>query len=113
MTSLFLDETGPALGSERDALDVVGDAFGMEADLVVIPVQRLDPDFFDLSTKRAGEFVQKLVNYRIRLVVLGDITPFTQVSEPLRAFVAESNRGRHIWFVSDRLSLEDRIATIQ
>lgn len=61
----------------------------------------------------AGEFVQKLGNYRIHLVIVGDLDAQTVVSEPLRAFVAESNRGRHLWFVPDRLSLQDRIATIQ
>ncbi|AYJ47969.1 DUF4180 domain-containing protein [Rhodococcus sp. P1Y] len=60
----------------------------------------------------AGEFVQKLVKYRIHLVIEGDIGPFTEASELLRAFVAESSRGRHLWFVPDRLSVQDRIATI-
>nr|WP_296769908.1 DUF4180 domain-containing protein [Rhodococcus sp. (in: high G+C Gram-positive bacteria)] len=113
MTILFVAESGPLLGSETDALDIVGDAYGREAAIAVVPAARLRPEFFDLSTRLAGEFVQKLVTYRIRLVIEGDITRFTEASEPLRAFVAESNRGRHIWFVPDRLSLQDRIATIQ
>lgn len=109
----YLDPTGPLLASESDALDLVGDAYGMDASVVVVPLARLHPDFFDLSTRVAGEFLQKLVNYRIRLVIEGDISPFTDICESLRAFVAESNRGPHIWFVPDRLSLHDRIATIQ
>lgn len=112
MTIHFLDESGPLLSSEADALDIVGDAFGMEASVAVVPAARFRPEFFDLSTRLAGDFVQKLVNYRIQLIILGDISSFVEVSESLRAFVAESNRGRHIWFVPDRLSLQDRIATI-
>lgn len=113
MNALFVEEEGPLLGSESDALDLVGRTFGTEMSVLVIPVQRLDPQFFDLSSGCAGEFTQKMVNYRILLVILGDITPFTEVSKSLRAFVAESNRGRHIWFVPNRLSLTDRIATIR
>lgn len=113
MNILYLDRSGTLLASESDALDLVGDAYGMDASVVVVPLARLHPDFFDLSTRIAGEFVQKLVNYRIRLVIEGDISLLTNTSEPLRAFVAESNRGPHIWFVPDRLSLQDRIATIQ
>lgn len=113
MTIHYLDESGPLLSSEADALDIVGDAYGAEASVVVVLASRFRPEFFDLSTRLAGEFVQKLVNYRIQLVILGDISAFVQISEPLRAFVAESNRGRHLWFVPDRLSLQDRIATIQ
>ncbi|OZF54628.1 alpha/beta hydrolase [Rhodococcus sp. 14-2470-1b] len=113
MNVLYVPAAGDPIGTEQDALDIVGDAFGIEARVAVVPVQRLMPEFFDLSTRLAGEFVQKLVNYRIQLVIEGDIQPYTQVSEPLRAFVAESNRGRHIWFVPNRLSLQDRIATIR
>ncbi|MDJ0395588.1 DUF4180 domain-containing protein [Rhodococcus sp. G-MC3] len=54
----------------------------------------------------------KPTDYRLQLIIDGVITRFTEVSESLVAFVAESNRGRHIWFVSNRLSLQDRIATI-
>ncbi|MBY6413743.1 DUF4180 domain-containing protein [Rhodococcus sp. BP-252] len=112
MTILFVDAEGPKLGSESDAVDLVGDAFGLEATMIAIPAERFRPEFFELRTRLMGEFTQKLVNYRIRLAIVGDISRFTQVSESLRAFVAESNRGRHIWFVADRRSLQDRIATI-
>ncbi|SNT02426.1 DUF4180 domain-containing protein [Rhodococcoides kyotonense] len=113
MTTMYLDSDGPLLGSESDAVDVLGDAFGVEATMIAIPVERFRPEFFDLSTRLMGEFVQKFANYRIRLAIVGEIDDYTQVSEPLRAFVAESNRGRHIWFVADRRSLQDRIATIR
>lgn len=111
MTTLFVEPDGPALGTESDAVDLIGEAFGAQASTIVVPVERFRSEFFDLRTRLMGEFAQKLVNYRILLVILGSVEEFTQVSEPLRAFVRESNRGRHIWFVTDRTSLQDRIAT--
>ncbi|WP_072806262.1 DUF4180 domain-containing protein [Rhodococcoides yunnanense] len=111
MTVLFVDSDGPPLGSEADAVDLIGHAFGEQASTIVVPVERFRPEFFDLRTRLLGEFAQKLVNYRILLVILGNIDQYTLASESLRAFVHESNRGRHIWFTQDRKSFQDRIAT--
>ena len=40
-----------------------------------IPVDELDPAFFDLSTGVAGDIVQKLANYRIDAVIVGELPP--------------------------------------
>jgi hypothetical protein len=41
------------------------------------------------------------VNYGVRLAIMGDVSPYTATSEPLAAFVRESNRGWQTLFVSD------------
>jgi hypothetical protein len=92
---------GPALGSYQDALDLIGDALGHDADVVVVPVERLAPAFLQLKTGMAGEFIQKLINYRLRFAVVGDISADVAQSDALRDFVRESNRGRHVSFVAD------------
>ena len=76
----------------------------------MIPVERLDPAFFDLSSLVAGEFLQKIVNYRLRIAIVGDIARFTESSGALRDFVWESNRGTQVWFVDDEAALEGRLA---
>jgi uncharacterized protein DUF4180 len=91
---------GPAISTPQDALDVIGSAFG-RADVVAIPAGRLDDRFFQLRSGLAGEIMQKFVNYRIRLAVVGDITAPVAASDALRDLVRESNRGRHVWFVAD------------
>jgi hypothetical protein len=101
---------GPLLLSERDAADLVGDAGSEEAEWVVVPATRLHPDFFVLKTRAAGLFVQKLVNYRLRLAILGDIDAHVAKSDALRDFVRESNRGHHLWFVRDAEELDARLA---
>jgi hypothetical protein len=91
---------GPELASTEAVLDLIGDAFANEAELVALPAERLPAGFFDLRTGIAGEIAQKFVNYRLKLAVLGDITDHLEKSEALRAFVRESNRGRQLWFLA-------------
>ncbi|RCG33390.1 DUF4180 domain-containing protein [Sphaerisporangium album] len=102
---------GPPLRGERDATDVIGDAFGRQARWVAVPVGRLDDAFFRLSTRVAGEVMQKFVQYGLAMAVVGDISRHTAASSALRALVVESNRGRHVWFVSDVDELRERLRT--
>ncbi|MER0243620.1 DUF4180 domain-containing protein [Streptomyces sp. HSW2009] len=101
---------GEPIRSEQDALDLIGDAGYQGAQWVVIPVERLDPAFFQLQTRIAGDIIQKFANYRLGLIVLGDITAHTATSTALRDFVRESNRGRQNWFLTDEDELEARLA---
>ena len=101
---------GPPVRREDDALGLIVSAGGQGAELVVLPVERLGDDFFELSTGLAGAIAQKFVNYRMRLAVLGDIADRTAASKPLRDFVFETNRGRQLWFVTDTDELDKRLA---
>lgn len=93
------DERG--LSSAADALDIIGDAWGAQARSAVLPATRLAPEFFDLSTGLAGEFLQKFANYQIRIVIVGDISEYTAKSEALKAFVYESNLRVQVNFAPD------------
>lgn len=109
VTLLELDEQGPVLGSDRDASDVLSEAFSADATVVVIPVGRLDPAFFDLRSGLAGNFFQKMQNYERRLVILGDIAERVAASKALHDFVYETNRhGNHL-FVPDRQTMLARL----
>lgn len=101
---------GAALESERDATDLIAEALSSDARLVAIPAERLSSDFFQLGTRKAGHFIQKFVNYRLRVAILGDISGHVEASEPLADFVRESNRGRDVWFVRDSAELGTRLA---
>ncbi|MGA3490253.1 DUF4180 domain-containing protein [Micromonosporaceae bacterium DT55] len=105
---LVCDPDGPLIASEQDALDLIGAAFA-GAEMVAVPAHRLDPRFFSLGTRFAGEVMQKFVNYRMPLVVLGDITAHLSESSALRALVQESNQGAHVWFVDDLAALDNRL----
>ena len=110
MTSVHhIPDDGPILRSGADALGLLYDDGAADADWIAVPVARLDPLFFDLSSGVAGEFVQKFMNHRARVAVVGDITTEVAASTALRDFVRESNRGAQIWFVTDEAELTRRL----
>ncbi|MFJ8847094.1 DUF4180 domain-containing protein [Streptomyces cyaneofuscatus] len=101
---------GPSIATVQDALDqLIGPAF-QGAEVVAVPAERLDDRFFDLSTGVAGAILQKFSNYRLRLVVVGDITRHLAASSALPDLVREANQGRDIWFVADLDALAVRLA---
>jgi hypothetical protein len=106
---LFVASEGAPLDAST-ANDLLGEAWGAEAELVAVPVARLADGFLDLSTRICGEVAQKFTNHRVRLALVGDITIRVEASRSLRDFVHESNKGRQIWFVRDREALEKRLA---
>lgn len=109
----FAADDGPALASEQDALDLLGEIYGREIDVIVVPVGRFTPQFFQLSSKQAGHFFQKMQNYRVRLVILGDISAYTASSKALQDFVAETNRIGHHLFAADRSEIEAKLCRKQ
>ena len=56
-------------------------------------------DFFVLSTRLAGEILQKFINYGVRFAIYGDFSHYT--SKPLKDFMYESNRGKDFYFQPD------------
>lgn len=103
------DADGPRLSTGQDATDIIGDAYGSDVAVIALPAARLTDEFFDLSTRLAGEFVQKFVNYGVALAIVGDISAHVAASTALRDFVYESNRGRHLWFVDSLEALAERL----
>lgn len=107
---LMVAPDGPVVSSDGDALSFIVSAGSQGAELVVLPIERLGDDFFELSTGLAGAIAQKFVNYRMRLAILGDISDRIETNKPLRDFVNETNRGRQLWFVADTDELDKRLA---
>jgi ABC-type amino acid transport substrate-binding protein len=105
---LVVDGAGAPIGGDDDVLDLIGSAFG-RADTVAIPAERLDQRFFALRTGVAGEIMQKFVNYRLRLAIIGDISAHIEGSTALRDLVRESNRGNHVWFLDDLDGLDAKL----
>ncbi|WP_190817142.1 DUF4180 domain-containing protein [Saccharopolyspora pogona] len=105
---LVCDPAGPSVTTTQDALDLIGASYA-GAEVVAVPASRLDERFFTLGTRFAGEVMQKFVNYRVRLVVVGDISRRLAASSALRALVHESNKADHVWFVPDLDALDARL----
>ena len=98
---------GFLLGNAGDARDLILASRG--ANWVALDESRVAPAFFDLRSGIAGDVLQKFVNYRMKLAILGDISRYTDQSESLKALVRESNRGRNVAFLP---SLDALIAIV-
>ncbi|MGW8526868.1 DUF4180 domain-containing protein [Nocardiopsis sp. NPDC055824] len=101
---------GPPLRGETEAIDLIGEASCGGASWVVLPVERIDGDFFSLRTGMAGAVTQKFVTYGMGLAVVGDVSVHVAASTALRDLVREANRGRGLWFVPDMDALRERLA---
>lgn len=111
--ALVYSPDGEQLKSEREAVDLIADAMGEGVEWIVIPVERFPDDFFHLKTRLAGHIIQKFVNYRQHLVILGDISAYVAQSNALRDFVYETNRGSQVWFLADLQELSQRLKRMQ
>jgi len=87
------------IGKEQDALDLMVHPQLQGARKIIIERKNIIPEFFDLSTRIAGNILQKFVTYRIKLAIVGDFKNVT--SKSLKSFIYESNRGNEIFFVED------------
>ena len=66
---------------------------------IAIYKEMFEESFFDISSGFAGEVAQKLVNKGFRIAIIGDFSGYA--SKPLKDFMYESNKGRHLFFVAD------------
>lgn len=87
------------LNSTQDVLDMMADADYGGARKIIVHEKNISPEFFKLSTNLAGEILQKFVNYKVSLAIVGDFSKYN--SKPLNDFIRECNRGRQIFFVND------------
>ncbi len=88
------------INTEQDFLDWMASASYEGATSLILHEETLNPEFFDLKTKLAGDILQKAANYRMKVAIVGEFSKYN--SNSLNAFIVECNRGRQIFFVGDR-----------
>ncbi len=89
---------GPILTDAASALDLLASVrYETGCDRLIIEKSAICEDFFRLSSGLAGEILQKFVNYRMKMAIVGDFSGYT--SKPLKDFIYESNRGSDFFFV--------------
>lgn len=108
-TCLIADATGPPIDTADAARDLIGEAMAQGASIIVVPVTRLDPSFFQLRSGLAGDVLQKVVNYGRKLAVVGDISAHVAASDAFRDVVREADRGESVYFAADLDALVARI----
>lgn len=81
------------------------------AERIVLPKELICEEFFILSTRIAGEILQKFINYHMKVAIYGDYSHYT--SKPLRDFIYESNQGRDIFFTATKEEAIQKLARAQ
>ena len=66
---------------------------------IILNKSAIGEGFFDLSTKLAGEILQKFITYDVKLAIIGDFSVYK--SKSLQAFIYESNKGKDIFFLPE------------
>jgi len=75
---------------------------------IAIQKSALTEEFFTLSTKIAGEILQKFVNYHTKLAIIGDFSVYE--SKALKDFIYECNEGSHVFFVEDETEVVRKLS---
>ena len=77
---------------------------------IVLDKKLITEDFFVLSSKLAGEILQKYINYGAKIAIYGDFSHYT--SKSLKDFIYESNKGNDFFFVSTREEALQKLANV-
>ncbi|MFA5634804.1 MAG: DUF4180 domain-containing protein [Anaerovoracaceae bacterium] len=77
---------------------------------IVLNKEAVVEDFFVLSTRIAGEILQKFITYQFKFAIVGDFSGYT--SKPLKDFIYESNKGRDIFFVSSEEDAVEKLSRV-
>lgn len=83
--------------SALDLLATIRYEYGCDA--MMIYKEAIVEEFFDLSTRLAGEITQKYVNYGMKLAIIGDYSCYS--SKSLQDYIYECNKGNDIFFVKN------------
>ncbi|WNG34876.1 DUF4180 domain-containing protein [Archangium violaceum] len=105
--ALVASEAGISIRTVRDVTDAIGACFGAEG--ILFTEEDLAPEFFNLRSGLAGEFLQKFVNYRLRVAI---VVPHPEVhGERFKELAYEHRSHPLVRFVPSRAEAEAWLRT--
>lgn len=105
----LVQSTQVLLSDVQSALDLIMTVnYETGCNRIAIRKEAIAEDFFVLSTKLAGEILQKFITYQMKVAIIGDFSGYT--SKPLKDFIYESNQGKDIFFVRSEEEALKRLA---
>jgi hypothetical protein len=93
------------MGRVADVTTVIEACFDNQARSLLLYPENLTERFFDLSSGEAGEILQKLRNYHIRLAVVR--TPSLRLSSRFGELMADEQRGSYFRLFDQRSAAEE------
>lgn len=95
----------------QSALDLIATVhYEADSDRIILNKSLLSESFFDLKTRLAGEILQKFINYRVKLAIVGDFSGYT--SQSLKDFIYESNKGKDIFFLPSEQEAVEKLSRL-
>lgn len=94
--------------SALDFIATVGFETGCKR--IILNKSAICDDFFDLSTRLAGEVLQKFINYNIKIAIVGDFSSYT--SKSLKDFIYECNKGKDIFFLQNEKQAIEKLSIV-
>ncbi len=97
-----IEDKSIVISDEQSFLDLfMTIAYETGENKFIISKDNLTEDFFHLSNKIAGNILQKLINYKMKLAIIGDFS--NHESNALNAFIYECNQWNDIFFVESEV----------
>lgn len=84
------------LDEKKSSIDFLVDLYYQGFDKIIIDEKNINPEFFDLKSRLAGDILQAVSNFRFQLSIKGDFAKYS--SKSLNSFISESNNLGQIKF---------------
>ncbi|MEI3893268.1 MULTISPECIES: DUF4180 domain-containing protein [Bacillus] len=96
----------------QSALDLMATVqYEVDAKYIIINKSLISESFFDLKTRLAGDILQKFINYRVKIAIIGDFSIYT--SKSLKDFIYECNKGNDIFYLATEQQAIEKLSTLK
>ncbi|PFZ33218.1 DUF4180 domain-containing protein [Bacillus wiedmannii] len=96
----------------QTALDLMATVqYEVDAKHIIIEKSLITESFFDLKTRLAGDILQKFINYRVKIAIIGDFSMYT--SKSLKDFIYECNKGKDIFYLATEQQAIEKLSTLK
>lgn len=96
----------------QSALDLIATVhYEADSNRIILNKSLINESFFDLKTRLAGEILQKFINYRVKVAIVGDFSVYT--SKSLKDFIYESNNGNDIFFLPTEEQAIEKLSQVK
>ncbi|PFJ54907.1 cytoplasmic protein [Bacillus cereus] len=85
--------------------------YEVDAKHIIIDKSLISEKFFDLKTRLAGDILQKFINYKVKIAIIGDFSMYT--SKSLKDFIYECNKGKDIFYLVTEQQAIEKLSTLK
>ncbi|HHT7240292.1 MULTISPECIES: DUF4180 domain-containing protein [Bacillus] len=96
----------------QSALDLLATVqYEVDSKRIIVHKSLISESFFDLKTRLAGDILQKFINYRVKIAIVGDFSMYT--SKSLKDFIFECNKGNDIFYLATEQQAIEKLSSLK